>query len=456
MMKKESLNYIFSILVVLLFQSCGKTWLEAKPDKSLVVPNSIKDYQALLDNSYQIFNKQASGLGEIGSGDFYITNSAWKDLFSMEEKSGYIWAPTEEFYKGVESAEWGSAYQRVLNANVILEGIEKVKSSVNDQQDWNNVKGGALFFRAFDFFNLAQEYCVVYNSSTANADLGLPLRLEYDVNIKVKRSSLQQTYDRIIADLKEAANLLGVKPQYKTRPSKEAVYALLARIYLAMENYEQAGVYADLALQIQSDLMDYTTLNSAVPFPIARFNPEVIFHSTFTYGIFSASRLTVVPELYNEYAVADCRRSIFFTTNANGMTFKGSYNGDKSLFGGLATDEMYLIRSECYARNGKISLALEDLNDLRRARWKGIYLDLISTNPNTVLNYILTERRKELVFRGIRWSDLRRLNRDPRFAVTLTRVLNGISYSLLPNDKKYVFPIDDEEIKLSGVQQNER
>ncbi|TCC98344.1 RagB/SusD family nutrient uptake outer membrane protein [Pedobacter hiemivivus] len=457
MMRKENLNYIFSIVLVLLFQSCGKTWLEAKPDKSLVVPNSIKDFQALLDNTSQVFNiNQASGLSEIGAGDFYISFLGWQSLFNVQEKSAYIWAPTAGFYNGEQSLDWSSAYQRVLNTNVILEGIEKVRPGMTEQQDWNNVKGGALFFRAFDFFNLAQEYCVVYNSSTANADLGLPLRLEYDVNIKVKRSNLQQTYDRIIADLKEAANLLGIRPQYKTRPSKEAAYALLARTYLAMENYEQAGVYADLALQIQSDLMDYTKLNSAALFPIARFNAEVIFHSTFTYGIFNTTRLTVVPELYNDYAIGDCRRSVFFTTNANGMTFKGSYNGDKLLFGGLATDEMYLIRSECNARNGKPGLALEDLNHLRRSRWNGIYLDLISTNPNTVLEYILKERRKELVFRGIRWSDLRRLNRDPRFAVTLTRVLNGISYNLQPNDKRYVFPIDEEEIQLGGIQQNER
>lgn len=456
-MRKGNLNYVFSILLVLFFQSCGKTWLEAKPDKSLVVPKSINDFQALLDNTTQVFNiNQASGLGEIGAGDFYITFPIWKELNSKGEKSAYTWAPTEEFYDEKGNADWSSAYQRVLNANVVLEGIEKVKPTISDQQDWNSVKGSALFFRAFDFFNLAQEYCVAYNSTSANVDLGLPLRLEYDVNVKVKRSNLQQTYDRIIVDLKEAANLLEAKPKYKTRPSKEAVYALLARTYLTIENYEQAGIYANLALQIQSDLMDYTKLNSAAAFPIARFNVEVIFHSTFTYGIFNAVRLTVVPELYNDYAIEDSRRSVFFTANANGMTFKGSYNGDKNFFGGLATDEMYLIRSECNARNGKVGLALEDLNYLRRNRWKGVYLNLTATNPNTVLRYILTERRKELVFRGIRWSDLRRLNRDPEFSVTLTRVLDGVSYQLQPNDKRYVFPIDEVEIKLSGIQQNER
>jgi hypothetical protein len=68
----------------------------------------------------------------------------------------------------------------------------------------------------------------------------------------------------------------------------------------------------------------------------------------------------------------------------------------------------------------------------------------------------LAERRKELIYRGIRWSDLRRLNRDSRFGIILTKTLNGVTYSLLPNDKRYVLPIDEIEIRLSGIQQNNR
>jgi hypothetical protein len=70
---------------------------------------------------------------------------------------------------------------------------------------------------------------------------------------------------------------------------------------------------------------------------------------------------------------------------------------------------------------------------------------------------IITERRKELPFTGsARWEDLRRLNKDPQFAKTLIRQLNGQNYTLAPNDPKYTLPIPDIEIKLSGIQQNLR
>lgn len=455
-MKIYLYRFLSFVMLLLILQSCGKDWLEAKPDKSLVVPETIKDYQSLLDNVSLFNTVQASGLGEIGAGDFYITNAGWEGLANQQERSAYVWAPTPDFYGDDVSLDWANAYKRILNANVILAGIEKIKPLESEQQDWNIVKGSALFFRAFDFFNLAQEYCVAYNSSSASTDLGLPLRLDYDVNVKLKRSTLQQTYEQIIKDLESAIDLLATKPLFKTRPSKEAAYALLARVYLTMDNYERAGYYADLALQIQSGLLDYSKLNANATFPVARFNAEVIFHSTFYYGTFIGTRLIVMPDLFNDYDINDCRRTVFFTTNVNGLTFKGSYNGDRNFFSGLSTAEMYLIRAEVKARAGVLPEALADLNTVRKNRWKGAYNDLNSTDQNVVLGYVLKERRKELVFRGIRWMDLRRLNKDSRYAVTLTRTINGKTYTLPPNDKRYVLPIDEEEIRLSGIHQNER
>jgi hypothetical protein len=454
-------RYLFFVVIAIgllvVCQSCNDSWLDAKPDKSITVPKTIKDYQALLDNSSIVFNvTQSCGLAEISAGDFYINNTSWASLFTKQEKSAYIWAPNENFYEGEPSADWENGYKRILSANLILEGIEKISPAETDRQAWGNVKGSALFFRAFDFFNLAQEYCRVYGSASAKTDAGLPLRLEYNVNIQVKRSSLQDTYDRILKDLKSAGQLLDITPAYKTRPSKHAVFALLARTYLSMEDYDQAGQYADSALRIQSELMDYATLNANAAYPIERFNKETIFHSSFSYGIFNASRLVVEPALFAAYDANDYRRKVFFKPVASGMTFKGNYSGDKNLFGGLATDELYLIRAECKARKGELNAALADLNYLLRKRCSTDYQDIVANDQHAALLIILAERRKELVFRGLRWTDLRRLNRDNSFAVTITRTLNGQVYKLLPGDKRYVLPIDEQEIRLSGIAQNER
>ena len=117
---------------------------------------------------------------------------------------------------------------------------------------------------------------------------------------------------------------------------------------------------------------------------------------------------------------------------------------------------MYLIRAESAARSGHVSAALADLNYLLKNRWMGNYVPINISDPVLVLEYILKERRKELLFRGLRWQDLRRLNRDSRFAKTLSRVLDGNTYVLYPNDSRYVFPLDEEELRMTGIQQNIR
>lgn len=437
--------------------SCRKGWLDEQPDKRLVVPKSIGDYQALLDNTSQIFNFfQSCGLGEIAAGDFYVLYSSWQALYANQERMAYIWGETAEFYNGEKSSDWESGYKRVLSANIVLDGIEKIRPDITQQEEWNQVKGSALFFRSFDFFSMAQEYCNAYVPATAASMPGLPLRLEYDVELKVGRSTLEQTYERIIADTRLSANLLGTKPGYKTRPSKQAAFGLLARIYLVMEDYRQAALYADSALQIQSGLLKFSSLRAGSAFPFPRFNEEVLFHNTFSYGIFNASRLLVEPALYASYTDKDLRKSLYFNENAKGASYKGSYSGDRTLFGGLAIDELYLIRAECLARKGEGVTAMDVLNALLVTRFKEGYKPLKAKNGAEALALVLAERRKELVFRGIRWSDLRRLNRDDRFKVTLKRELNGKTYILPPGDKKYVFPIDEIELKLSGIAQNER
>jgi len=455
--RKKLILMSFALILPGILGSCGKNWLDAKPDKLVVVPESLQDFQALLDNSDQLFNiYQASGLGEIGAGDFYILYSSWQSLYSSQERSAYLWEETSKFYNGEFSSDWQNAYKRILNTNIILYGVEKIKPAADQLNDWNNVKGSALFFRSFNFFCLAQEYCKAYVSSSADHDPGLPLRTDYDVNINVGRSSVRLTYDQVIRDLKTSLTLLDTEPKAKTRPSRQAAFALLARVYLAMEVYDEAGLYADSALQIQPELMHYSTLRASDAYPFSRFSTEVIFHSTFSYGIFNASRLLVEPDLYASYAQGDYRRVLFFSKTANGMTFRGGYSGDKNLFGGLATNELYLIRAECNARTGKVAAAMTDLNELLRTRWNGNFVPFETGDPERALEIILKERKKELVFRGLRWTDLRRLNNDDRFKVTLTRKLNGKTYTLEPGDKRYVLPIDENEIRLSGIAQNDR
>ena len=90
-------------------------------------------------------------------------------------------------------------------------------------------------------------------------------------------------------------------------------------------------------------------------------------------------------------------------------------------------------------------------------RWKtGTFTPLAAGSMQDALILILRERRKELVFRDLRWTDLKRLNKETAFQQTIKRKINGQEYILLPNDNRYALPIPQSVISISGIQQNPR
>jgi len=91
-------------------------------------------------------------------------------------------------------------------------------------------------------------------------------------------------------------------------------------------------------------------------------------------------------------------------------------------------------------------------------RWNnnGSWAPFTAADATDALNKILVERRKELLFRGLRWSDIRRLNVEGA-NITLTRNIRGTLYTLPPNDIRSVMLISLGEILHSpDVQQNPR
>jgi hypothetical protein len=449
--------YLPLTLMVFGLSSCKKDFLDKKPSKGLLVPTTLTDFDALLDNT-QVFNIGGE-LNEIASDDLYITTEGWSSFSTPQEQNAYIFA--DDVYKGQTFiSEWDTPYQQVFYSNVVLDGLARLNSKVNSS-DYNRIKGAALFHRAFAFFNVAQLFAKPYNPQTSGSDLGIPLRLTADVNQKSVRSNLEDTYQRIITDLKAAVDLLPITPKFKTRPGGTAALAMLARVYLTMGDYVNAGRNADSCLTGYNKLYDYNTLDSSSYSPFPQVLPdngdEIIFYTRLTgYSYEYNSLCFITRDLYGSYGVNDLRRGLFFVSNGSGdHNYKGTYEGNYYFFGGIATDEVYLIRAECYARNGKTTLAMSDLNALLFTRAKsGSYTPLTATGSDDALKIILKERRKELVARGLRWIDLRRLNADPRFQVVVKHDINGHAYQLEPNGKHYVFPIPDYEIKTSDIQQN--
>jgi hypothetical protein len=242
------------------------------------------------------------------------------------------------------------------------------------------------------------------------------------------------------------------------RPSKAAAYGMLARVYLALGDYTNCLANADSCLVINSNLLNYSQVDSMPTYPIPYPNAEIIFDYSLVayYGLNYISYTDSI--LYNSYAANDLRKSLYFNPyDGTGYSFRGWYFSYPSCQGGICTDEMILTKAECEARLGQTSQAMNDLNSLLETRWAvNTYVPYTAATSLDALTTILNERRKELAYRGTRWIDLRRLNKDPRFALTLTRNINNQMYTISPNDPRYVFPIPQDEELYNTVPNNAR
>lgn len=442
----------------ILLTECKKedSFLNAKPNQALFIPSTLKDLENIL-NDQNTFNIGDPGLGEIASDDYYLTSDIIRNE-DITDRNGYLWA--KQLYNvGQNINDWNVPYQQVYYANTILDNLPKVAINANQQTEANQVKGSALFFRATAFYNLVQTFAMPYDASSSSTDLGIPLRLSSDLNKKSVRPNVQQCYDQIITDLITAQPLLPIMAAYQTLPSQPAANAILARVYMAMANYSKAFQYADACLTQFGTLTDYNTLKPT-PYAInTSLLSEDIFHtSQIGWDATEPNNVGITDStLYKSYSTNDLRKSVCFASNNGLPYFSGTYDLKYYNYSGIATDEVYLIRAECNARLGNTLAALKDLNSLLITRWQtGTYIPYTATTADLALKEILTERRKELLFRGLRWTDLRRLNKETRFAVTLTRTYNSAVYTLPPNDKRYAMPIPDNEITNSGIQQNPR
>ncbi|WP_421149789.1 RagB/SusD family nutrient uptake outer membrane protein [Seonamhaeicola sp. NFXS20] len=463
MRKYKFIKYIILTgYLILSLSGCEKDWLDEKSDINMVVPETIKDFQALLDNVYEV-NRNYSFFGNVATDNYFVEDDDLGALFEYE-RNMYSWDKEIVWSNGV-SNEWNYPYEVVGYANQVLEGLDNIDTK---EIGYNNLKGQAYFYRAFAYFNLSQVFCKPYDKNTAVSDLGLPIRLSADVNEIKKRSSLEALYLQIISDATKSLELLDQTPKYIQRPSKVAANALLARVYLMMDDFEKALLFADEVLKFKGTLIDFNnpelvSHTYAYKFPARGIgNPEIIFYVFSNPQSFAVTyvgnSVQASQELYNLYDNNDLRKEFFFYSDGTRLNYVSNYTGTFYGFGGLSVNEIILIRAECNARLNHLELANKDLNDLLRNRYKeGFFDEKVYENRDVLLKVILEERRKELPQNGnVRWEDLRRLNKYSEHQITLSRVINGQTRSLPPNDTRYVLPIPENEIRISGLEQNIR
>lgn len=456
-MKKTKKHFCFLTIYLALFvtfhTSCNK-YLDIQSNKNQVVPEDLTDLQQILDGSQNI-NFNFCSIVEVSADNYFLKQKVFDGLNEVGRKF-YTWEnPVYNF-----NNDWAKAYITVYNCNLVLDKIKEIKRAEANKNDWDNVKGSALYYRASQYLSLVWTYSKAYQDDTSPKDLGIVLRSTSDFNVKSERATVLKSYRVIVDDLLAAADILPDKAIHVMRPSKIAAYAGLARAYHSMAKYDSAYYYSDKVLSVNKELMDYNNaaeVKILASYPFTRFNKETLgyFELVTINAQIGVNNANIDSTLYQSYHVNDLRKQAFFKMNADGyVSFKGSYAGSANLFGGPAVDEMFLIRAECAVRKGSIREGMDDMDYLLSRRYKiGSYIPAHFEVQDEALDFVLQERRKELLFRGLRWMDLKRLNEEGR-GIQLKRNVNGKEYMLKPRDNKYALPLPEDVIMATGMLQN--
>ncbi|PZV77565.1 SusD-like starch-binding protein associating with outer membrane [Algoriphagus aquaeductus] len=449
----KNINYTIIAFALIVISGCTG-FLDERPNKGILIPTTAEDIRALLDNDTDLNVVPAFGL--LSSDDLVINDQGWGSLSSPSEQNAYIW--NEEVWAGEASADWARLYRVIFVSNIALEQAELLPAS----EEVSKLKAEALFHRAHAHFMLAQVFSPAYFQGVTDQELGIPLRLNTEILERSPRIPLRDYYKVVINDLEIAFESLPMSEPLKTRPSKLTAKALLARVYLTMGMYDLAEEAANWILERpEVSLLNYQDLNPSTTYPFVVYNSEVIFNSVIlshSYASVGNVNVWINPELYQRYEEGDLRKVLFAIPRANGgISFKGQYTGRAARFGGIALDEMYFIKAECLARKNDSVGALKTLNDLLKTRYKvGSFSGFEGLSGINLLKKVLEEKRKSLVYRGINWIDLRRLNFEPAFQRTIERKISGVTYRLTPLSKKYVLPIPDNELNLNPIDQTDR
>ncbi|SIQ61605.1 SusD family protein [Chryseobacterium sp. RU37D] len=230
---------IFISLVMVSLVSCNIDRSPYDSKESDVILNDPTGLQTITLGNYALLK------GDGGSGGFY------NNLYRYNEYSGdnidISGTTSDNFfyyynYKNIKNnyrtnITWNTGYKAIIGCNKIITRFAQGKDADTDQ-----LIGENYFLRAYVYFSLVNMFGRPYNQGPAN--LGVPLKTSDDVNDLPPRATVGAVYDQVISDLKKAEQLMTInKPNiYAT---KEAAQALLSRVYLYMENNDQAIEYAN-------------------------------------------------------------------------------------------------------------------------------------------------------------------------------------------------------------------
>lgn len=455
-MKNKGLKWL-ALCVSIGLAGCDQNFLDLKPYDSVPFSDAIKtesDMSIAVNGMYSglrsanLYGRTIPFIYDLMADNVYIsaTNSGRylpQSNYSVNAQNGDI------------GGTWASAYNVILRANNII------NATLAESATTKQLKGEALTIRALMHWELVRLFGKSYTDDPNAA--GIPVVLKYEgPTTRPSRNSVKDVYTQIVQDLTQAFDLMTNTSKNSSYITKYASKALLAKVYFQMGDYKNAQTAAqDVVTNGGFKLVNaagygaywtnaapITTKNETI-FEVASdavnnagFDALVNMYAQLGYGDGLCSTA-----LYNLYTDSDVRKALVVkgTRGGSAALIVNKYQNisnanDKDDTKVARLSELYLIIAESAARQGDEATALKFLNDVAKNR-DASFAGFTSTGA-TLIEDIITERRKEFAFEGNRYQDLQRLKRD----VTRTAEYPSAARSITATDTRRIAPIPQVEI----------
>jgi tetratricopeptide (TPR) repeat protein len=463
--------------------SCSDDFVNREPEYSIDSENyfnSKDDYDKALVAAYDLLQSSYVNvlLGEIASDNTLAGGESPTDVIGFQQVDDMIHTPVNSNLRDL----WNWMFAGVQRANYILEFKDKT-----DFSGKNQIIAEARFLRAYYQFELVKWFG------------GIPLKGDARFKIgdekTIKRATIQEVYASIEADLIYASANLEVVPSQKGRATKGAALALLGKAYLYQNKFTQAATTLESVItsNTYSLVTDYNSIfeeagennaesvfevqytdiegagfpclqcsegNVAVGFSGIRNYSGTIFSSGFSFNV-------PTKEAADAFEVGDRRKDVAILdieawAAATGASFgkgnehTGYFNrkylprersanaaGDLNLtnpnnYRAIRYADVLLMAAEAYSRGGiDDTKARLYLNQVRRRAFGDTNHDITASGA-ALTDFVLAERRVELLGEGHRFFDL---------------VRTGKAAGKIPGftaGKNELFPLPIEEIQFSN------
>lgn len=407
------------IVLLSLLSSCNSV-LEPTPYDLQVDAITLKraaDVPLVRVGLYSAFRTLMSSV--VVAGDFTADNIIHNGTFTSYQELG-----TKQITSTNSDVQifWGAMYNAVYVANFILERLPAITGITDATR--KQVTAEAKFIRA-----LANFYGVY-----TFGDIPLVTTTDLATNQSIPRTAKATVLAAILADYQAALpDLPDDSSTGVAYASKRVVQAALARYYLYQKNWAQAETYATQVISSGKFTLPptYSTVVSQ------NFTSESIFEVGFTQNddpstsgaavslnTLFVTRREVIPSNQIVVALNSTESGARVSTisfdvtkqagNDNGWTVQkyGSALVSNANIVVFRLAEMYLIRAEARAQQGKLLGTTGGIADLNVLRARAGAPVVTATAQADVLLAVERERWYELAYEGHRWYDLVRTGRD--------------------------------------------